>query len=168
MSTIYEIASEIEKDFTWLDEEKLIEKIIYRIEEDPEAYQEALKNVAAPLARRILMRRANITRESRINNRISEQEITSVATLVVQKIITKFIDTLRMPDGRLFGDVPWYELDELQRTHIAWAGLIQDVKMHVIVSNPSSTVRQNIKSETLEKFAKARDLAPENRKTIRA
>lgn len=68
-------------------------------------------------------------------------------------------DQARLPDGRLFADVPRYEYAELKQTFRAWAGLIEWAERYARVNDDTLTAREYMKPADFDARWKSSGLA---------
>lgn len=90
-----------------------------------------------------------------------EERRTRLAPLVSQsraEVVARVMEDIRLPDGRKFEKVQWFELEELKVSYRAWAGLIEWCQRHVRVNDETVTVGSQIKAKVLRREAEIRGL----------
>lgn len=74
---------------------------------------------------------------------------------VVRSYTAKILDEVFLPDGRAFGDMQWFELDE-QKKRADWLGLlIEKLQGYARVDDTSVRVRDVITNKKLQELANA-------------
>jgi hypothetical protein len=112
--------------------------------------------------RRFLDDKARKTPEARASRNAAVQtivrEIGQRGCRGTIKAISNFFEELRLPDGRLFADVPHYEYNSLKRLFSGWVTFIEAVESRWRINDDNLSAREFAKSTALKEMAEAAGL----------
>lgn len=152
---LYEIADATAARMASARKEDMVVRAISEARNDPEAVREALEAWFGPVFDRAIARRKPKARSTvGVCTPLPSGPSKTAAAITkgFVKAAARFADELRLPDGRLFADVPYYEHGEIKRISAAWVTIIDGVANYARVNDLNQTPRQVVPDEILRKI----------------